>query len=70
MDTDADTCCAGVNWKLLDSTNEVCEVSPFLDSYKLVKEVMVTRCGTVWTSPDKDANIYWLAIRCYGLAIR
>jgi hypothetical protein len=40
------------NWKLLDSTNEVCEVTPFLDSYELVKEVMVTRCGTVWTYPD------------------
>ena len=52
MDTHADTCCAGANWKLLDSTNEVCEVTPFLDSYEPVKEVMVARCGTVWTSPD------------------
>jgi hypothetical protein len=52
MDTHADTCCAGANWKLLDSTNEVCKVTPFLDSYEPVKEVMVTRCGTVWTSPD------------------
>jgi hypothetical protein len=52
MDTHADTCCADANWKLLDSTNEVCEVTPFLDLYEPVKEVMVTRCGTVWTSPD------------------
>jgi hypothetical protein len=51
MDTHADTCCAGANWRLLDFTNEVCEVTPFLDSYEPVKEVMVTRCGTVWTSP-------------------
>jgi hypothetical protein len=28
------------------------QVTPFLDSYKPVKEVMVARCGTVWTSPD------------------
>jgi hypothetical protein len=27
-------------------------VTPFLDSYKLEKEVMVTRCGTVWISPN------------------
>jgi hypothetical protein len=52
MDTHADTCCAGANWRLLDFTNEVCEVTPFLDSYEPVKEVMVTRCGTVWTSPN------------------
>jgi hypothetical protein len=27
-------------------------VTPFLDSYEPVKEVMVARCGTVWTSPN------------------
>ncbi len=27
-------------------------MTPFLDSYEPVKEVMVTRCGTVWTSPN------------------
>jgi hypothetical protein len=25
---------------------------PFLDSYEPIKEVMVARCGTVWTSPN------------------
>jgi len=52
MDTHADTCCTGANWRILDTTDEVCEVTPFLDSYKPVKAVMVARCGTVWTSPD------------------
>jgi hypothetical protein len=53
MDAHAGTCCAGANWKLLDFTNEVCEVTPFLDSHEPVKEVMVERwCGTVWTSPN------------------
>jgi hypothetical protein len=32
MDTHADTCCAGANLQLLDFTNKVCEVTPFLDS--------------------------------------
>jgi hypothetical protein len=36
----------------LDFTNEVCKVTPFLDSYEPVKEVMVARCGMVWTSPN------------------
>jgi hypothetical protein len=52
MDTHADTCCAGATMRLLDFTNEVCKVTPFLDSYEPVKEVMVARCGTVWTSPN------------------
>jgi hypothetical protein len=47
-----DTCCTGANWRFLDFTNEVCKVTPFLDSYEPVKEVMVARCGTVWTSPN------------------
>jgi hypothetical protein len=50
LDTHADTCCAGSNWKIMETTNEVCEVTPFLDSYESVKEVLVARCCTVWTS--------------------
>ncbi len=52
MDTHADTCCTSANWQLLDFTNEVCKVTPFLDLYEPVKKVMVARCGTVWTSPN------------------
>jgi hypothetical protein len=37
---------------IIGFTNEVCEVTPFLDSYEPVKEVMVARCSTVWTSPN------------------
>jgi hypothetical protein len=35
------------------------KVTPFLDSYEPVKEVMVTRCGMVWTSP-KTGHEYLL----------
>jgi hypothetical protein len=52
LDTHADTCCAGANWKIMETTNEICEVTPFLDSYEPVKEVLVARCCTVWTSQD------------------
>jgi hypothetical protein len=52
LDTHADTCCAGANWKLMETTNEVCEVTPFLDSYEPIKEVKVGWCCTVWTSMD------------------
>ena len=39
LDTHTDTCCVGANWRVLDTTNEVCEMTPFLDSYEPVKEV-------------------------------
>jgi hypothetical protein len=29
MNTHTDTCCASVDWQLLDSTNEVYKVTPF-----------------------------------------
>lgn len=48
MDTHADTCCAGANWRLMELTGEQ---NPFLDSYKPVKEIQVARCCTVWTDP-------------------
>jgi hypothetical protein len=52
MDTHTDTCSAIADWQLLDFTNKVCKVTTFLDLYVPVKEVMVARCGTVWTSPN------------------
>ena len=52
MDTHADTSCAGANWKLMELSNTMCEVSPFLDSYQPVQEVPLARCGTVWTSQE------------------
>ena len=53
MDTRADTCCAGANWKLVSFSNKVFEVSPFLDSYQTVKEITVARVSTVWMEPNK-----------------
>lgn len=50
MDTHADTCCAGANWRILELSGQVCEVFPFLELYKPVNEISVARCVTVWTS--------------------
>ena len=50
LDTHADTCCAGKNWRLLEYTGESCQVSPFLNTYETTKDIPVTKCGTVWTS--------------------
>ena len=52
LDTHVDTCCAGTNWALMKYTGEICEVSPFLNTYDPVKEIPVARCCTVWTSEE------------------
>ena len=39
MDSHADTSCAGKNWKLLEVSYEVCEASPFLESYGPVQKI-------------------------------
>jgi len=59
LDTHADTCCAGANWRLMSHTGEICEVSPFLSSYDPVQEILVGRCCTVWTNQD-DGQEYLL----------
>jgi len=50
LDTHADTCCAGSNWRLMEYTGETCQVSPFLESYDATNDVPIAKCGTVWTS--------------------
>ena len=57
LDTHADTCCAGANWKLMELTNEVCNVSPFLNTYAPAKEIPVGRCCTVCTCNDTGSKI-------------
>ena len=51
LDTHADTCCAGANWALLELTGDICEVTPFLDSYEPINEIPLAHCGMVWTDP-------------------
>ena len=59
MDTHAYTCCAGANRTLMHYTGEICEVSPFLNTYTPVKEIPVARCCNVWT--DDEGKEYLLA---------
>ena len=58
MDTHADTCCAGANWTPMHYTGDICEVSPFLNTYTQVQYIPVARCCTVWT--DDEGKEYLL----------
>ena len=45
----------------MELTNEVCDVSPFLNAYAPVKEIPVGRCCTVWTCNDTGREILLVA---------
>ena len=61
LDTHADTCCAGANWTVMEYTGEVCEVSPFLESYSPIEQIPVARCCTVWTDHDSGQEYLLVA---------
>ena len=58
MDTCEDTCSAGVNWKLVTLSNYVCDFSPFLESYKPVKDIPVVRASTVCMDPNTSREYF------------
>ena len=61
LDMHADTCCAGANWALMELTGDICNVTPFLDSYQPLMEIPLVCCGTVWTDPDSSQEYLLIA---------
>ncbi|KAG7369925.1 reverse transcriptase RNA-dependent DNA polymerase [Nitzschia inconspicua] len=64
LDTHADTCCGGPNWSVMEISNEICEVTPFLDTYESVKAVPVVRMSTVWSDPDSSEDYLLVMDQC------
>jgi hypothetical protein len=52
LDTHANMCCAGANWDLMELTGEICDITPFLESYQAIHKIPVARCCTVWMNQD------------------
>jgi hypothetical protein len=48
MDNHADTCCFGSNFTPLYFTGQVCDVSPFTDSYDAMQIIEVCSAATAW----------------------
>jgi hypothetical protein len=44
----------------MELTGEVCNVTPFLESYQPIQEIPVARCCTVWT--DQNTSIEYLLV--------
>jgi hypothetical protein len=52
IDNHADTCCFGANFTPLYFTGQVCDVSPFSDSYNSMENVEVCAAATAWDDPN------------------
>ena len=61
LDSHADTCVAGSMWKVMEYTGVVCNVYPYSDSYKPLKQVPVVEGVTAYNHPIGDTFILVLA---------
>ena len=62
LDTRADTICCGINWKLLSTTGQQCNVSGFHESFDSIPDVPVATAATAYTT--KDGTTYALYLTC------
>ena len=52
LDSPADTCVLGSNFKLIELTGEVVDVVPYHEEYNMKKDVPIVSAATAWTHPD------------------
>jgi len=57
LDTRADTICAGVNFRMLSSTGQTCDVKGFHDDFESIKDVPITRLATAFKDSDGMTHI-------------
>jgi len=51
LDTQADTCCAGINCRPIFSTGQQCEVHGFHDDFTPLNDVPIATVATAWSDP-------------------
>ena len=59
-DSNADTCCLGKNWIVLDYTMRTADVFPYDDSYDPITNVPIVSGATAYT--DMDGTTFILVI--------
>jgi hypothetical protein len=50
LDTHADTCVAGSNFQIEELTGEYCDMAPFSNKYKLMRDVPIVNASTAFTN--------------------
>ena len=65
LDSNVDTCVAGAMWKVMEYTGVVCDVYPYSDSYKPLKQVPVVEAITAYNHPTGETFILVLVQALY-----
>lgn len=70
-DSNADTCCVGTNFSVIQFTNRYADVYPYDASYAPIKNVPIVSAGTAWTDPDTDETFILVMHEClyYGTSL-
>ena len=61
IDLHADTCVAGAMWKMMEYTGVVCNVYPYSNSYKPLRQVHLVEAVTVYNHQTGEMFIFVLA---------
>ena len=56
-DSNADTCCAGTNFVVLQHTSRSADVYPYDSSYQPITNVPIVSAATAWTNPETNETI-------------
>ena len=57
MDTHADTCVAGPNFRVDEFTGEHCDVAPYSSDYKPIKDVPIVNASTTFTNDETGETL-------------
>ena len=57
LDTRADTCVAGKNFRVIELTGETVNVTPFSDEYEAIGDVPVATVATAYTCPKTGETV-------------
>ena len=65
LDSHADTCVAGATWKVMEYTGVVCNVYPYSDGYKPLKQVPHVEAVIAYNHLTSEMSIFVLAQAIY-----
>lgn len=70
-DSNANTCCAGTNFVVLQYTNRSADVYPYDSSYAPITNVPIVSAATAWTDPNTSETIILVLHEClfYGTSL-
>lgn len=71
-DSNADTCCAGINFVILQYTNRTADVYPYDSSYEPITNVPIVTAATAYDDPDSNETVLLVLHEClyYGTSLK